>query len=311
MAAPSRLEQLRSELQRAAQRVGCQLTPLPSLAPAALRVRAAPAHGPMIAEEEEEPHARGGSDDSEVLLVSVTSSSEDDDAHWPDGSELALSHPGLRGCARRARGLGARLVVDTSLGRPGPLRGVGGYYSPGDACVALAPDSSWGELVHEMTHMAFDQRVKRSSAREFGHGGGADGQDAAPPFGNEPLLTHWRALRARGYSADAAEELLVREHEMRMLVSAPAWRRVTRSWVLWDSALVEASRDLQSVASAERSPNHAAELLRVTRLRTLVTGPFARLAYLGTAAGVAVCVATGLARYGTYAGAAGGLSVRG
>ena len=294
-AAPSRLTQLRADVQRAAQRAGCQLTPLPTLAPAAWRVKAAPAHGPMIADEE--PRARGASDDSEVLLVSAASPSDDGGAHWPDGSELALTHPGLRGCARRAAGLGAQLVVDTSLGRPGPLRGVGGYYSPGDACVALAPDSSWGELVHEMTHMAFDQRVKRR-AREFGHDSGDDGQAAAAaaPMGNEPLLTHWRALRARGYSADAAEELLVREHEMRMLLAAPMWRRLTRTWVLWDSALVEASRDLQSVAAAERAPHHAAELLRVTRLRALVTGPVARLAYLGTAAGVAVCVATSLVR---------------
>ena len=50
------------------------------------------------------------------------------------------------------------------------------------------------------------------------------------------------------------------------------------------------------VAAAERAPHHAAELLRVTRLRALVTGPVARLAYLGTAAGVAVCVATSLVR---------------
>lgn len=293
----SRLRELRSELRRAAQRAGCELTPLPSLAPAAWRVSAAPAHGPMIADEDPREQ-RGASDGSEVLLVSASSSSDDGGAHWPDGSELALTHPGLRGCARRAAGLGAQLVVDTSLGRPGPLQGVGGYYSPGDACVALAPDSSWGELVHEMTHLAFDRRVKRS-AREFGHGSGEGGQAvalAAAPLGNEPLLTHWRALRARGYSADAAEELLVREHEMRMLLSAPAWRRLTRSWVLWDSALVEASRDLQSVPAAERAPHHAAELMRVTRLRTLVTGPIARLAYLGTAAAVAVCAATSVVR---------------
>ena len=155
---------------------------------------------------------------------------------------------------RRAAGLGAQLVVDTSLGRPGPLQGVGGYYSPGDACVALAPDSSWGELVHEMTHLAFDRRVKRS-AREFGHGSGEGGQAvalAAAPLGNEPLLTHWRALRARATTPMRRRSCSCVSTRCGCCSPRPQ-RRLARSWVLWDSALVEASRDLQSVPAAERA----------------------------------------------------------
>ena len=41
-------------------------------------------------------------------------------------------------------------------------------------------------------------------------------------------------------------------------------------WVLWDSALVEASLDLQAVPAAERTRIQATELRRVARLRSLV-----------------------------------------
>ena len=71
------------------------------------------------------------------------------------------------------------------------------------------------------------------------------------------------------------------------LQAAPLWTWLTRTWVLWDSALVEASLDLQAVPAAERTRLQATELRRVARLRSFVTGPIARAAYLLLPGGMA------------------------
>ena len=279
---------MRAELERAAQTAGCLLTPLTDLGTAAARVTAVPAHGPLVAIAGEARACAAGSPVGEMLLVKAGAMAPDVGA-WPDGSQLALTHPGLRGCVNVAGGYGARLVVDTSLGMPGPLRNEGGYHSPADQLVALAPDSSYAELVHELTHLKFDARVLAPAASC------ATDAEAEQLLASEPLHAHWRALRARGYSRACAEELLVREHEMFTLRAAPPWRRLARTWVLWDSALAEAALDLQATPTAERPPCHADELRRVLRLRTYVTGPRARALHLGWMGLLAVGVATGVA----------------
>ena len=76
------------------------------------------------------------------------------------------------------------------------------------------------------------------------------------------------------------------------LRAAPPLTWFTRTWVLWDSALVEASRDLQAVPAAERTQHQAAELQRIFRLRTFVTGPVARVAHLLLAGGAATWLTT-------------------
>ena len=233
----------------------------------------------------------GGSQAGQMLQVR-TSSVEACDQRWRGGTEPAISHPGLRGCVQRALGHGAQLYVDTSLGqRPQAysshaaiLSSVGGYYDVDGSRVAMAPDCDWGELVHELTHLAFDKRVRDVSLTPDA----ACGPDRpTPDAAQDPLRTHWRALCARGYSERVAEELLCREHEMHTLEAAPPWTWLTRTWVLWDSALVEASRDLQAVPVAERTRLQATELRRVVRLRSLVTGPVARVAYLFLPGGMA------------------------
>jgi len=258
---------MEEQLAAAAQHAGCELQPLPNVQ----------TYGSIL----------GGSREGQMLLVRASNSAAAPQGlQWSAGNEPALTHPGLRGCVRRALGLGARLFVDTSLGqRPQAyssqaafLSAVGGYYNVEGSRVAMAPDCNWGELVHELTHLAFDKRVRVSSQ---------------PDCERDPLRTHWRALCARGYSERCAEELLCREHEMHTLCAAAPWTRLTRTWVLWDSALVEASRDLQAVPVAERTQLQGRELRRILRLRTYVTGPVARLTHLLLAGGVAACLATG------------------
>lgn len=185
-----------------------------------------------------------------MLQVRTSSAAAACDQRWRGGTEPAISHPGLRGCVQRALGHGARLYVDTSLGqRPqnysshaSVLSSVGGYYAVSGSRVAMAPDCNWGELVHELTHLAFDKRVRDATP---GAASGPDGR-MTPDATQDPLRTHWWALCARGYSERVAEELLCREHEMHTLQAAPLWIWLTRTWVLWDSALVEASLDLQA-----------------------------------------------------------------
>ena len=265
------MEALAAHLSAAAERAGCELHPLHKV----------PTLGTTL----------GGSQAGQMLQVRTSSVAAACGQRWCGGTEPAISHPGLRGCVQRALGHGSRLYVDTSLGqRPqdysshaSVLSSVGGYYDVSGSRVAMAPDCNWGELVHELTHLAFDKRVRDATP------GAASGPDRrmTPDATQDPLCTHWRALCARGYSERVAEELLCREHEMHTLQAAPLWTWLTRTWVLWDSALVEASLDLQAVPAAERTRIQATELRRVARLRSLVTGPIARMAYLLLPGGMA------------------------
>ena len=267
-------------LHAAAESAGCKLHPLPKV----------PTLGSTL----------GGTRAGQMLQVRTSSASCDQ--RWRGGTEPAISHPGLRGCVQRALGHGARLYVDTSLGqRPreytsnaAVLSSVGGYYDAKGSRVAMAPDCNWGELVHELTHLAFDKRVREANPTPGGarRTGGRAAPGAAHDF-EEPLRTHWRALCARGYSERVAEELVCREHEMHTLRAAPLWTWLTRTGVLWDSALVEATRDLQAVPAAERTRLQGAELRRIVRLRSFVTGPVARVAHLLLPGGVAAWWVTG------------------
>lgn len=256
----ARATALTARLIAAAERAGCELHP-----------HKVPTLGSTL----------GASHAGQMLQVRTSSAAAARDQRWCGGTEPAISHPGLRGCVQRALGHGARLYVDTSLGQKpqdysshaSVLSSVGGYYNVEGSRVAMAPDCNWGELVHELTHLAFDKRVRDATP----------GLDAT----QDPLRTHWRALCARGYSERVAEELLCREHEMHTLQAAPLWTWLTRTWVLWDSALVEASLDLQAVPAPERTRLQETELRRVARLRSLVTGPIARAAYLLLPGGMA------------------------
>ena len=80
---------------------------------------------------------------------------------------------------------------------------------------------------------------------------------------------------------------------MHTLRAAPSWTWFSRTWVLWDSALVEATNDLQAVPATRRTPIQAAELRRVIRLRACVTGPAARFAYLCLAGGTMLSLVAG------------------
>ena len=59
----------------------------------------------------------GASHAGQMLQVRASSAAAAHDQRWCGGTEPAISHPGLRGCVRRALGHGARLYVDTSLGQ--------------------------------------------------------------------------------------------------------------------------------------------------------------------------------------------------
>lgn len=239
----------------------------------------------LAAEWQVEDAFRG--DDARMLAVNIEVAREEPSASPPCASTPALDHPSLPGFARRAASLGYQLAVDTSL-RDNPnmaglpraattllahLQTVGAYFSWKRKCIGLAEDSAWHEAVHEMIHLEFDARGLNPSVR--GGGGLPPTEDASP------LHTHWRAYRARGYSALAAEELVAREHELRSLTAsgAPPWRWAVRALCIADSALVVAQNDLSSKPAAERTPAHAAESRRVHMYRSLVTGPRPRLAY--------------------------------
>jgi len=180
---------------------------------------------------------------------------------WPSACTPALAHPGLPFAANVARGRGAHLCLDTSLGSE-PLRHIGGYFNAPRATVAVALDSSWSELMHELTHAAFHDRVRL----------GADGL-------SDPLRTHWQVFRDRGLSDEAAEEMVCRAHELQAL-RAPGERRVRRALtalLVLDSALIEAIKDIEAVGLA--SERQTRELRRMHRVRFFIGGR-ARAVYL-------------------------------
>jgi hypothetical protein len=213
----------------------------------------------------------------------------------------ALRHPRLAGTARQCRGLGYQFAVDTSLraepaqsGAPraarellAHMRTIGAYFSPTRRVVGIAEDSAWHEAVHEMVHLKFDARGSATST---------PGPTAAA--GNDPLRHHWQQLRARGYGARVAEEMVCREHELHALRTsgAPLWRWGVRALLVWDSGLVEAQRDLAATPTEQRTAAHAAEWRRVRMLRSFVTGPTARAVGVVAVAVAAAALASAAVR---------------
>ena len=230
--------------------------------------------------------------DVQMLAIKSSNSIGEASAGPSCATTLALDHPELPGLARRATSFGYHLALDTSL-RNQPentaelpraattllahLKTVGAYFSHGRRCIGLAEDTAWHEAVHEMVHLEFDARGLNPSVRSSSSSSGSSGQHDD----SSPLRTHWLAYRARGYSALVAEELVAREHELRSLTAsgAPLWRWAIRALCVADSALVVAQNDLTATPAAQRTHAHAAEVERVSRLRSFVTGPRPRLAY--------------------------------
>ena len=226
----------------------------------------------------------------------------------------AMEHPLLAGAAQRAKSLGYSVAVDESL-RPNPnnipsnasrrihdlvahLRSIGAYFNPSRRCIGLASDSAWHEAVHELVHLQFDARV-HSTAEKLGSGKRGRGcsfsrskrsdvtgssSASSPSFtpAKEPLRTHWNYYRGIGYSELMAEEMVCREHELRALWAsgAPPWHWWGRALLVWDNGLFEAERELAAVPEAKRSSAQHAEWLRVRRLRSYITGPYARISQL-------------------------------
>ena len=239
----------------------------------------------------------------QMLAVDEPSSSSSPRDAPPCASAAALDHPGLDGAARRARALGYRVAVDTSLRDRPNIRelprsaqfvlshchSLGAYFSPPRKCIGLAEDAAWHELVHELVHLNVDARNINPAVR--GHSGtrpsaaeAAAAEAAAGPAArdDDPLRTHMLGYRARGYGPLAAEELVAREHELRALTcsGAPLWRWATKALVVADSALIEAQIDLSSTPAEQRTPAQTAEWRRVGLVRGCVTGPLPRLAYV-------------------------------
>jgi len=198
-----------------------------------------------------------------------------------DPSGTALAHPQLRGIARRIQAAGFTLAVDTSLNyekKPGderlPLQathavlGIGGYFDVPRKCVGLAVDSPFHELVHEMTHLSFHCLVRAPLATPSG---------PARVFSTagtlEPLRTHFDALRRRGLSELAAEEVICREHELYVIRSAqmPIWRSWVAQLPVIDEALQQVRQGVLTVAPADRSRQQMTLLYLTSASRFLIT----------------------------------------
>ena len=207
----------------------------------------------------------------------VQLSSSEHRGPWPCATMPALEHPGLLGMAVRCRALGYELALDTSLRQRGTpdaprpaqelyahLQSIGAYFSPKRKCVGLASDSAWHEAVHEVVHLNFDAHVKLHSR--------------APASARHPLRQHFEYWRSRGYGEHTAEEMVCREHELFALRSSgkPPWQWGLRALLVWDSALVEAEKDLDARRFDANDRVAAEERRRVQSLRRYVTGPRAR-----------------------------------
>lgn len=192
----------------------------------------------------------------------------------------ALDHPGIRACIGRAHAHGGTVAVDTSLRAPAlpstpaalgiDLHSIGAYFNPQRACIGLAPDTAWHELVHEMVHLMFNKRV---------HSNGPATAAAYQGRLHEPLSVHFTLLKRRGHSVIGAEERVCREHELYALRSS---RSFARRLVVYDNTLVDAQLDLEQLQHrcSEQHKNALAELRRINLLRTFVTGPRARLMHI-------------------------------
>lgn len=208
----------------------------------------------------------------------------------------ALVHPQLRAMASRVRGLGYELALDNSLRHrctKDPPRSVqalyehlatvGAYFSPRRRCIGLAIDSAWHEAVHEAVHLTFDAHVRnRSDSGDVSH----------------PLREHYEFWRGRGYSKRQAEEMVCREHELYALRNSgkPAWRWGLRALLVWDSALVDAERDLEAQCRDAAHRAAADELRRVRMLRRYFSGPWARARYAAALGIVAITMSSAVAK---------------
>lgn len=198
---------------------------------------------------------------------------------WPSACVPALVHPGLAAASRIVRAHGARLSIDTSLGAE-PLAHIGGYFNAPRATVAVAVDSSWSELLHELTHARFHTRVR------LGSGGALD-----------PLRTHWSALRERGLSEAAAEEMVCRHHELQALCapSKQPFRQGAAALLVWDSAMIQAIQDIASTPTRVQTDQQKRELQRMRAIRLFI-GARARLVYVIITGGVVVSLLSKLVR---------------
>lgn len=198
---------------------------------------------------------------------------------WPSACVPALAHPGLAAASRIVRAHGACLSIDTSLGAQA-LAHIGGYFNAPRATVAVAVDSTWSELLHELTHARFHTRVR------LGSGGAAD-----------PLRTHWCALRERGLSETAAEEMVCRHHELQALCAPgqQSLRHGATALLVWDSALIQAIQDIASIPTRVRSDQQKRELRRMRAIRLFI-GARARLVYVIVAGGIVVSLLSKLLR---------------
>lgn len=215
------------------------------------------------------------------VMLSVHPASERTlNSTWPSACTPALAHPGLAAASRVTSARNDHLSVDTSLGEQ-MLSHIGGYFNASRATVAVAIDSSWSELIHEMTHAAFHHRVR------CGKGGPSD-----------PLRTEWQALQDRGLSPRAAEELMCRHHELHALLAQGKrpWQRAATALLVIESALVDAINDIQSVPLRDRSAVQQRSLKRMTVLYLLVNSR-ARIIYLVLLGGVATALVGRALRY--------------
>lgn len=75
----------------------------------------------------------------------------------PKGSALtnAFLHPDMKSYKAELDKMGISLVVDTSVG----FTGSGGYYTPGEM-IAVTPNMSWHEFLHEFQHVQFDRYIR-------------------------------------------------------------------------------------------------------------------------------------------------------
>ena len=176
--------------------------------------------------------------------------------HWASPDSAAIGHPGIAGMARIAKRYGHSLVIDTSLCAK-ELSHIGAYYNEHRKCVAIAVDTLWHELVHEMVHL------------DIRYGSASQGRKG-------PLNQHLDSLRKRGFSAVAAEEMLCKEHELYVIDSSGfSWS--LKKLVVFDHYLRHIQEDILAVPSRERTSNQVRELRRANLLRVAVTSQGARL----------------------------------
>ena len=202
----------------------------------------------------------------------------------------AVLHPDLYGCVTRIRADGFRLVIDTSLSdEPNPqgapvapplLSRIGGYFNIDRRCVAIAADSTWHELVHEMTHLKFHLQVR------------LPGEQVSS---KEPLKTQYDIWRRRGLSERAAEEMVCWDAEAHNVSASglPLHQWASAAWILCDSRMCEIVNDISAVPEAERTDVQTQTLEEALRTRRW-TNPRARASLLLLGAAVPLALSSWL-----------------